>query len=482
MKRNFRYLPVAIVAASILIGNVPVIEAKTKTKRRTTQAKHSPNLQQEIEDLKQNQKVLERKWELDQEKAEAKEKEEAKNGVKVGVNSKEGFFIKSNDGQYTIKFRGLVQADARFFLKDGSQKLSDQFLVRRVRPIVEGTVTKYFDFRIVPDFGSGTITLQDAYGDIKPLGQWLKIRGGKFKVPVGLERLQSANNLFSIERGLPTNLVPNRDIGFELLGEPFGGTLQYAVGAFNGIPDNTSGGLNAFDGDNTDGKDFAGRLFVLPFKKTNIKPLQKFGFGFAGTYGSQFGTATATNLPSYKTIGQNTFFSYANGGAPNNTSVANGVRYRLSPQGYFYYGPFGLFGEYVRSTTGISLADGSNKSTLTHQAWQVAAEYFLTGEEDNWSGIKVKRPIHPKRGQWGAVTLGARYNEQRNDPRSFPVYASANSSAQRARAWGVVANWHLSDNFKLSLSYDQTHFKGGASGGGNRAAEHALFSRLQVNY
>ncbi len=478
MKRNFRYLPIALVAAGILIGTNPLAEAKTKTKRKT--AKSSSSLQQQIQDLQQNQKVLERKWELDQEKEEVKAQDEKKNGVKIGVNSKEGFFIKSNDGQYTIKFRGLVQADARFYLKDGSQKLTDQFLVRRVRPIVEGTVTKYFDFRIVPDFGSGTITLQDAYADAKPFKE-LKIRGGKFKVPIGLERLQSANNLFSVERGLPTNLVPNRDIGFQLFGDFLDGSISYAVGVLDGTPDNGPGGLNAFDGDNTDGKDVYGRLFFHPFKKTSIAPLHKLGFGVAGTFGSQDGSQSAPNLPSYKTIGQNTFFSYLNGGAGNNTVISANDRYRITPQGYYYFGPFGIFGEYVRSTTGVSIG-GTQNTSLTHQAWQVAAEGILTGEENNWTGINVKRPIHPKKGQWGAVSVGARYNEQRNDPRSFPLYASPTASAQRARAWGLAANWYLTNNYKFTLSYDQTHFKGGAAGGGDRAAEHALLSRVQVSY
>jgi len=458
-----------------------MVEAKTKHHAANSSAKNQ-SLQQKINELEQNQKVLERKWELEQEKTQEKEKEEAKNGAKVGVNSKEGFYIKSNNGQYTLRLKGLVQADARFFLKDDLNTISDQFLVRRVRPIFEGTLTKYFDFRIMPDFGSGTITLQDAYADIKPFHQYFKIRGGKFKPPVGLERLQSASNLFSIERGLPTNLVPNRDIGFQLFGEFLEGTIQYAVAGFDGVPDNTSGGLNAFDGDNTDGKDFAGRVFFHPFRKTEIEPLKKLGFGVAGTFGTQSGSPTGTNLPSYKTIGQNTFFNYITGAAPTaaNTVVASGERHRITPQLYYYYKSFGLFGEYVSSSTEVSI--GSNSTQLTHQAWQAAAEYFLTGEEDNWTGVVVKRPINPKKGQWGAVSVGARYNEQRNDPNSFPIYANPATSAQRARAWGAVVNWHLNNNFKFTVSYDQTRFKGGAAGGGDRPIENALFSRLQIYY
>ena len=39
------------------------------------------------------------------------------------------------------------------------------------------------------------------------------LTAGKFKVPVGLERLESATDIRFIERGFPTSLVPNRDLG-----------------------------------------------------------------------------------------------------------------------------------------------------------------------------------------------------------------------------------------------------------------------------
>ena len=33
-----------------------------------------------------------------------------------------------------------------------------------------------------------------------------------------------------VERALPTNLVPNRDLGFMLWGQPFYGALEYDLG------------------------------------------------------------------------------------------------------------------------------------------------------------------------------------------------------------------------------------------------------------
>ena len=44
---------------------------------------------------------------------------------------------------------------------------ADTFVLRRVRPILEGTLFKNFDVRLTPDFGGGTTVLQDAYVDLR---------------------------------------------------------------------------------------------------------------------------------------------------------------------------------------------------------------------------------------------------------------------------------------------------------------------------
>ncbi|MBL7684661.1 MAG: porin, partial [Deltaproteobacteria bacterium] len=387
--------------------------------------------------------------------------------------SSEGFSIKSADGNYQLKIRGYIHSDGRFYIDDKGDKFSNQFVLRRVRPIIEGTLSKYFDFRIMPDFGEGKVVLQDAYIDIKPFKAF-KIRGGKFKEPVGLERLQSATNLSFIERSLPTHLVPNRDLGIQIYGDAWDGVFSYAVGFFNGIFDGGS-----TDNDVSDGKDVAGRLFIQPFKKTSIEPLQGLGVGVSGTYGSESGKLSAPSLSSLKTSGQQTFFSYLNDSTAPNTVIADGKRYRLSPQGYFYWGPFGLTGEYVRSTQRVN-RNGASKD-LTHSAWQVTTSYVLTGDKASFNGVNPKKPINPKKGQWGAVELAGRYSELDVDKATFPTFADPTKSAQKARAWGVGVNWYLSKNFKLQLDYDQTHFKGGDKGG-DRPTEKALFTRLQAAF
>src|SRR5262249_29396782 len=157
-------------------------------------------------------------------------------------------------------------------------------------------------FRIMPDFGQGQTVLQDAYGDIRYF-PYASLRAGKFKPPVSLERLQSGAELTFIERSLLQNLVPNRDVGVQLYGDFAEGSFGYQVGIFNGVIDSESGR----DIDLTDDKDFAGRVFTVPFKTTDIEPLRNFGFGIAGTCGNQNGESMGAL--SYKTAGRSTYFS-----------------------------------------------------------------------------------------------------------------------------------------------------------------------------
>ena len=129
---------------------------------------------------------------------------------------------------------------------------------------------------------------------------------------MGLERLQSATALTFIERALPTQLVPNRDIGFQLWGDLREGFAQYQLAVMNGVIDGGSA-----DADVNDAFDVFGRVFVHPFQETSLEPLQGLGVGVAASYGRQDGaanTATSTSTPQYRTAGQQIFFSYGIGG------------------------------------------------------------------------------------------------------------------------------------------------------------------------
>lgn len=424
--------------------------------------------EEQYQALDQKVRVLERKWELDQEQVATKAKE-----APLLTAGKEGFSLKSADNSFQLRIRGYAQADGRFFADDKERATIDTFLLRRVRPILEGTVGKFFDFRIMTDFGGGTASVQDAYLDIRPWS-WAKLRVGKYKPPVGLERLQSGSELLFVERGLPTNLVPNRDVGVQIHGDILDGAASYALGAFNGVADGGSGDL-----DNTDSKEFAGRLFAQPFKNTSIEFFQGLGIGLAGTYGDQRGSTSATALPTLRSQGQASFFSYRSDGTAAGTTIANGIHSRFAPQGYYYYGPFGLFGEYVKSYQRVQR--GRSAATLENDAWQIAVSYVLTGENASYRSVSPAQSFDLTKGTWGALEVAARYGALTVDKEAFPVFADPTRAARVAESWGLGLNWYLHRNVKFQLNYEQTDFTGGGPQG-ERPKERAILSRFQVAF
>lgn len=444
------------------------LEQSLGTGGATSSRGSSPPPSAQVEALDQKVRILERKWELDQEQATAKAKE-----APTFTAGRDGFSLRSADNSFQLRIRGYAQADGRFFADDKERALTDTFLLRRVRPILEGSVGKYFDFRIMTDFGGGTASVQDAYIDLKPWS-WAKLRVGKYKPPVGLERLQSGSELLFVERGLPTNLVPNRDVGVQIFGDVANGAASYALGAFNGVADGGSGDL-----DNTDSKEFAGRLFTLPFKNSSIELLQGLGIGLAGTYGDQRGSSSATALPTLRSQGQATFFSYRSDGTAAGTTIANGIHSRFAPQGYYYYGPFGLLGEYVKSYQRVQR--GTRAATLENDAWQVALSYVLTGENASYRSVSPAQPFDLAKGSWGAFEVAARYGELRIDRDTFPFFADPARSARIAESWGLGLNWYLSRHVKFQLNYEQTDFTGGGNRG-ERPKERAILSRFQVAF
>lgn len=427
---------------------------------RVASSSTEPAVAERLGSLDQKLRIFERRTELEQEAAAAKLKESP-----IVTAGKDGFGLKSADNNFQLKVGGGVQADSLFYTQSDPAIVlgSSTFLLRRVRPILQGTVYKYFDFRIMTDFGSGQSLVQDAYLDFTYLPV-TKLRFGKMKPPVGLERLVSDSDTLFVERALPTDLVPNRDVGVQVYGENLRGVFNYALGVFNGVPDGANGDL---DTNNT--KDFDGRVFFNPFRTTSVEPLKGLGIGLAGTSGSQQGL-----LPVLKTPAQAIFFNYAAG------TVANGNRYLVSPQAYYYVGPFGLLGEYVQTAQDVK--NGTTFGEISTSAWQVAASYVLTGEKASYRSVAPRKQFNPGAGNFGAIELAARYTQLNVDNDAFILkFANPNNSARRASTWTAGVNWYFNKNLKFQVNYEQSAFLGG-SATGNRQTEKVILSRFQVYF
>ncbi|MFO7304408.1 MAG: porin [Gammaproteobacteria bacterium] len=438
-------------------------------------------LRERLDEQAQQIKVLERKLELAEEAQKAAAPVTAV--VKAGPS---GFSIGTPDNANVVKLRGVLHFDGRRFDDDVTPSTADTFILRRVRPTLEGTLNGIFDYRFTPDFAGGRTIILDAFIAAR-LAPWATVTAGKFKVPVGLERLVSASDLRFIERGFPTSLVPNRDLGVQLSGDLAGGKISYSIGYFNGV--NDGGSSDAIgDVENDTSGDWAARIFFTPFQDTDLYALRGLGFGVAGTYIDTTGSPTNSLLGGYRTPGQQTFFSYRSTSGTSQGTYADGERIRITPQAYYAHNSFLALAEYVRVSQDVSRvtnAGTTRSASLDHTAWQIQLAWFLTGEEQSFKGFKPKSVFSPKDGTWGAVELVARYHELDIDDDAFvggaDSFANPATAASKASAWGIGVNWYLNRNYKLSLNYDVTSFDGGAATG-DRKDEKALFTRFGLAF
>src|SRR4051812_11984664 len=70
----------------------------------------------------------------------------------------DGFILQSPNGDNRLVLGLTGQVDARFPLDDPSPN-SSTFTIRKARPTFSGRIAKYFDFKVMPDFGGGTAVL-----------------------------------------------------------------------------------------------------------------------------------------------------------------------------------------------------------------------------------------------------------------------------------------------------------------------------------
>src|SRR5882762_840055 len=376
----------------------------------------------------------------------------------------DGFFMQTANGDTRLDFGMVAQTDGRFSLDDPPQ-FTNTFTIRKVRPTLTGRIAKYFDFKVVSDFGNGTAVLEDAYFDIR-FSSRFRVRAGKDKAPVGYElEVGDAYVLFP-ERALASSLVPNRDVGVQVLGDLAANKIHYDAGVFNGVPD---GSNSTTDLDANSSKDLAGRIVLTPFRSTQSpdRPINGLGFQIGGSRGRETGA-----LPTFRTSVQQTYFSYASGAA------ASGTRSRVTPAVFYYYKGFGGYAEYVRSAQPVTR--NGVQADAVNQAWEVTGSYLLTGEAASSGIVRPKRDFDPPNGRWGALQLVARCAMLTVDRHAFIADLAAAGSSRATKQFTVGANWYPNPYIKLYGTFERTVFETDPSS--SRSAENVILFRTQLAF
>jgi hypothetical protein len=159
-------------------------------------------LRQEIDEQKQRLAVLERKLELQDEAAKAA----AASAPRITASASR-FQVGSTNNENFLRFRGTLHADNRVFSGDSVPETADTFILRRVRPTLEGTFGGLYDFRFMPDFAGGRTTIVDAYIAAR-FDPRATVTVGKFKAPVGPSACKARRTSASSNAPCPPRWCP----------------------------------------------------------------------------------------------------------------------------------------------------------------------------------------------------------------------------------------------------------------------------------
>ena len=354
------------------------------------------------------------------------------------------------------------------------------------------------DFRLTPEFAGATPQILDGWVDLH-LVDWLRLRVGKMKAPLGLERLQGDADRVFLEQSLISNLSSQRDVGVQLWGDIAGGLVHYDAGIFNGSPDNVGA-----DADINHAKDFIGRLFVHPFRTEALKDFGNLGIGVSVETGNRKGrlpvAVAGLPIPSRPRRpgcrrsaprARSTFFQYL-APATDTTGALTTFMHerstRVNPQLYYYYESIGLLTEYLWLKQGVQ--KGNSTAELTQQSAAVTASYTINGRE-NYDGTTPLVGFDREKGTWGALVIAARWSWLALDDATFPTYANPVASAREAQSFGAAVTWVLRRSARFAVAWDQTRFEGGAGTAasgmtaaviGNRQTENVIIGRAQANF
>lgn len=169
------------------------------------------------------------------------------------------------------------------------------------------------------------------------------------------------------------------------------------------------------------------------------------------------------------------------------TVVADGDRTRFSPQAYYYWGPFGLMGEYLWTQEGVRRADADGNATsadFINRAWFAQGSWVLTGEEASFKGVTPINPFDPRKGRWGAFEVALRGGQIRVDENAFDLgFASEGTSTREAIGYALGLNWYFNRNFKFQVNWERTEFDEEVTFGKfARDHEDVLLTRFQIAY
>jgi phosphate-selective porin OprO/OprP len=372
--------------------------------------------------------------------AEKEEKAKADAPATLTGRFKDGFTFESGDKRHSISLTGRVHGDYRAYADDTA---ADTFDVRRAYLGLSGKVYDIYSFEVNGDFAQSGTTLDVAWLN----AAWFKpaqLRVGQFKMPFSIEELTSSRFIDFQERSLMNTLVPAKERGLMVHGDPFK-AVTYGVALSNGQGKNNNEGNPQIDD-----PDLIARVAANAAEWFGKPEMVVHGAVSYSTGSLQGGSRP---LGTVRTEARGVeFFRTANLG-DTDTEVD---RDRLGGELSLAWGPLKVQGEYTRANFDWEAGGTSFDNDI--DAYYLMAGWMITGESYasayRGGGYRALVPEKPfGSGGWGAWELAVRYSDF--DAEDFD--ASSNYT-NKADAWTIGLKWIPVTNVRFYLNYVDTQF------------------------
>ena len=265
-------------------------------------------------------------------------------------------------------------------------------------------------------------------------------------------------------------LVPARDVGVMAHGQNlFQKRLDYGVAVSNGTRDG--------DADTNNSKDVNARVAVRPFATREGSLFQRLQFGIATGYGNQREPVNPTGLRTPDGV---TFLQF------NSGVLADGGRFRVSPEVAYFAGSFGMSAQYFHMSQRLRTATGVAQP-ISFDGFYAQSTYLLTGEERTGYNQQVapRRPFDPLTGSgYGAWELVSRVSRIQAGDRIFANrLADPTTVSNGATEMTLGYNWYLNKWTRIQFNWEHVWFdrkvKLGNGPDGLLKSQDTLLTRLQ---
>ena len=383
------------------------------------------------------------------------------------------FSIESPNGENSISLTGRMHFDGRFY--DYSQDNgtnaaaspigADTFDIRRARIGVKYKFGKYYSGEVTTNLvGTSVDVLDVAYLDVA----WFekaKFRIGQFKMPFSLEQLTSSNNIDFIERSFVDSMIPAKERGIQIFGDPVPG-MTYALAVSNG---NISTGSTASFGSETDNrvdnKDVIGRVTVnFAEMMKNKEAIFHLGAAFSiGDIPSSANPLGSNSSSTFRTESRGlTYFVQPSFTLTNALDKAID-RSRTGLEVAVASGPFKVQSQYVKVDHDFLGNEAAVKTFYVEGLWTLTGEKHADRYKSGaFSGIKPIKEFDASTFSGGAWEIGARYSGlDLNDFKNLPTITglTAGTGAANVKAYTVGVKFLPNMNSRFMLDYVSTDFE-----------------------